>query len=217
MNKTKYDIFFVLSKKKRYKTYNIKVCKTIHTEHKSITVRQAPHSAHNSEHIVVSGIDSHLRGVGTRDRCVRKHELEGRVINAREVAGARWLVLLRLESERVDVNTRVRRPGMVLPRLDLVKVGSFTLRETILAIELELGSDHWVLAPAVHVEGSLGKDKGARIRHSRLELVGTAGAAPHKVRAKTESVLCGTIRVRGWNTHSTTALKEATRVDHSIG
>jgi len=38
MNKTKYHIFFVLSKK-RYKTYNIKVCKTTHTEHSSITVR----------------------------------------------------------------------------------------------------------------------------------------------------------------------------------
>jgi hypothetical protein len=52
---------------------------------------------------------------------------------------------------------------MVLPRLNDVEVGSFTLRETVLSIELELGSDDRVLSPAVHVEGSLGENKGSGV------------------------------------------------------
>jgi len=50
-----------------------------------------------------------------------------------------------------------------LVRLYPREVGTFTLRETILAVELELGSDDGVLAPAVHVEGGLGEDKGTGI------------------------------------------------------
>jgi len=52
---------------------------------------------------------------------------------------------------------------VVLVGLDNVEVGAFAFREAVLAIELELGSDHGVLAPAVHVKGSLGKHEGAGI------------------------------------------------------
>lgn len=49
---------------------------------RSITVGQPTHPAHNSEHIVVAGIDAHLRGVDSRHRGIGEDKLEGRVINA---------------------------------------------------------------------------------------------------------------------------------------
>jgi hypothetical protein len=51
------------------------------------------------------------------------------------------LVLLRLESEGVDVNTNARDVGVVLVRLDKVKVRAFTDLETIVAVELEESRD----------------------------------------------------------------------------
>ena len=53
---------------------------------------------------------------------------------------------------------------MVLERLDNIEVGSLTLRETVLAVQLQLSSDNRVLTPAVHIEGSLGKDECTGIR-----------------------------------------------------
>jgi hypothetical protein len=63
---------------------------------------------------------------------------------------------------------------VVLVGLNEVKVGSFTLREAVLAVELELGGDDGVLTPAVHGEGGLGENKGAGIRNSGV-LVGVMG------------------------------------------
>ena len=59
---------------------------------------------------------------------------------------------------------------MVLVGLNEVKVGSFTFREAVLAVELELGGDDGVLAPAVHWEGGLGENKGAGIRNSGVHV-----------------------------------------------
>lgn len=61
---------------------------------------------------------------------------------------------------------------MVLERLDHVEVGSLTLRETILAVKLELGGDDGVLAPTVHIEGGLGEHEGAGIGHIRSSDLG---------------------------------------------
>ena len=71
------------------------------------------------------------------------------------------------QRERIQVDTGIRGASVVLPRLNEVEVGSFALREAVLAVKLELGSDDWVLTPAVHVERSLGEDKGAGIRDTR--------------------------------------------------
>jgi len=76
-------------------------------------------------------------------------------------------VLLRAKGEGVDVDASIRGTAVVLERLDNVEVGSFTLRETVLAVKLELGSDDRVLTPAVHVKGSLGKHEGAGIGNTR--------------------------------------------------
>ena len=100
-----------------------------------------------------------------RDGGVRENKLKGRVVDARHVAGARRLVLLRAEGERVNVDAGVRSTGVVLARLNQVEVGALTLREAVLAVKLELGSDDRVLTPAVHVERGLGEDEGARIRN----------------------------------------------------
>ena len=77
-------------------------------------------------------------------------------------------MLLRAESEGVDVDTCVGGTGVVLEGLDNVEVAALTLRETVLAVELELGSYNGVLTPAVHVEGSLGEDECASIRDKGL-------------------------------------------------
>ncbi len=130
-----------------------------------ITVSQAAHPRHYPEHVVVGCVDAHLRGRSTLNRGVGENELEGGIVNAREVAGARWLVLLRAESKRVDVDTSVGGAGVAEERLDKVEVRAFTLREAVLTVELELGSDDWVLAPTVEAERGLGEHEGTCIRH----------------------------------------------------
>lgn len=57
---------------------------------------------------------------------------------------------------------------MVLVGLNEVKVSSFTLREAVLAVELELGGDDGILTPAVHGEGGLSENEGAGIRNTRV-------------------------------------------------
>jgi hypothetical protein len=53
-------------------------------------------------------------------------------------------VLLRAKGERINVNTFIRATGVRLVRLDPREVRSFTLRETILAVKLELSGDNRV-------------------------------------------------------------------------
>ena len=129
-----------------------------------VTIGQAPHSAHNTEDIVIPSINPNLGGIDTRNSCVGKNELEGGVVNAREVAGSRRLVLLRPKSKRVNVNTSVRSARVGEEGLDKVKVAALALREPILAVELKFGSNNWILTPAVELECSLGEDKCACIR-----------------------------------------------------
>jgi hypothetical protein len=55
--------------------------------------------------------------------------------------------------------------------LDPREVRTFTLREAILAVKLELSGDDGVLSPAMHVQRGLREDKGASIRDTRVILV----------------------------------------------
>jgi hypothetical protein len=50
--------------------------------------------------------------------------------------------------------------------LDPREVRSFTLRETILAVKLELSDDDGVLSPAVHVKRGLRENECASIRNT---------------------------------------------------
>ena len=128
-----------------------------------IAVGYARHAAHHAQHVVVNRIDTDLGSVGSRNRGGRENKLEHSVVNAREVARPGRLVLLGPQGKGVHVDASVRRTRVVLEGLDDIKVGSLTLGEAILSVELELGSDDGVLSPAVHVKGGLGEHEGAGI------------------------------------------------------
>jgi hypothetical protein len=57
--------------------------------------------------------------------------------------------------------------------LDPREVRTFTLREAILAVKLELSGDDGVLSPAVHIQRGLREDEGAGIRDTRVVEVAT--------------------------------------------
>ena len=73
-------------------------------------------------------------------------------------------MFLRSQGKAVHVNTLIRVAGVRLVRLDPREVGSFALREAVLSVELELGSDAGVLSPTVHVKGGLREHESASIR-----------------------------------------------------
>jgi hypothetical protein len=52
--------------------------------------------------------------------------------------------------------------------LDPREIRSFTLRETILAVKLELSDDDGVLSPAVHVKRGLRENECTGIRDTRV-------------------------------------------------
>ena len=138
-----------------YKIANlVGVCKTTHT-------------THDAEYVVVSGVNTDLGGLDTTDGGSRDDELKSSVVDSGEVASSRWLMLLRAESKRVDVNTSVGVTSVVLVWLDKIEVSTFALREAVLTVKLKFGSNDWVLTPAVHVEGSFSEDKDTSIRYSR--------------------------------------------------
>jgi len=131
-----------------------------------IGIRDPRHSRHNAKHIVIYGIHTDLGSRRARDRGGGEDQLKDGIVNAREVARAARLVLLGAERERVHVDARVGGTRVVLEGLDNVKVGTLTLREAVLAVELEFGRDARVLTPAVHIEGRLGEHERARIGES---------------------------------------------------
>jgi hypothetical protein len=53
------------------------------------------------------------------------------------------------------------------------EVRTFTLREAVLAVKLELSGDDRVLSPTMHVKRGLRKDECSGIRDTRVILVGT--------------------------------------------
>ena len=130
---------------------------------------QASHTGHHTKNVVIHGIHANLGSVRALNGGVGENKLKGSVINTREVARAGRLVLLGPQCEGIQVDSGVWGASVVLPRLNEVEVSSFALREAILAVKLELGSDDWVLTPAVHVERSLGEDKGAGIRDTGVK------------------------------------------------
>jgi hypothetical protein len=80
-------------------------------------------------------------------------------------------VFLRSKSKGVHVDTLIRVSGVGLVRLDPREVGTFTLREAVLAVKLELSGDDGVLSPAVHVQRGLREDEGTGIRDTRVILM----------------------------------------------
>ena len=129
-----------------------------------VGVSNTSHTAHYTKDVVVNGIYTDLGSVGARYCVGRKDKLKDSVVNSGEVAAARGLVFLRAESKGVYVDTSVGGASVVLVGLDNVEVGTLTLGEAVLAVELQLSSYNRVLTPAVHVKGSLGKNECSGIR-----------------------------------------------------
>jgi hypothetical protein len=169
-----------------------------------VGVSKTAHARHDAENVVVGRVHTNLGRVGPAHRGVRQDELKGRVVNAREVARARRLVLLRAKGERVHVDAAVRGAAVRLERLDEVKVASLTLREAILTVELKLGRHHRVLTPAVQVKSRLGEDKGARVRNR--------GAPLRRIRGLRKTTRIDPAR----NVHRARQLEEARRVNEAV-
>ena len=74
-------------------------------------------------------------------------------------------MFLGAEGKGVHVDTFIGATGVHLVGLDPREVRSFTFREAILAVELELGNNDGVLAPTVHIQRGLRKNEGSGIRH----------------------------------------------------
>jgi len=114
-----------------------------------VGVREATHAAHDAEHVVVDGVHADLGRAARADRVDGHRELQRGLVDTREVARARRLVLLRLEGEGVHADARgSRRAAVVLVRLHVREVTSLTLSEAVLAVELQLGDLNRALARA---------------------------------------------------------------------
>ena len=101
-----------------------------------VRVGKATHTAHDAEDVVVRGVDTDFARVSSRNSVVGKDKLERGVVDAREVARARWLVFFRAEGKRVDVDASVRVARVVLEWLNKVEVATFTFGESVLTIKL---------------------------------------------------------------------------------
>ena len=136
-----------------------------------VGVREATHAGHDTENVVVDGVHAHLGSAARAHRVHGHRELEGRLVDTREVARARRLVLLGLERKGVHVDALGRRARVVLVRLHAGEVASLALREAVLAVELQLGNLHRVLALAAdaRLEDNLGEQVVRRVlEHHRL-------------------------------------------------
>jgi hypothetical protein len=144
-----------------------------------VGVRETAHAAHHAQHVVVDGVHAHLRRAARAHRVDGDRELESRLVNAGEVARARGLVLLRLEREGVHVDARRRRARVVLERLDHAEVAALTLREAVLAVELQLGDLHRVLARALdtRLQDDLGEQVVRRVLEQHRRVVRAAAEA----------------------------------------
>jgi len=115
-----------------------------------VGVREATHTGHHAEHVVVHGVHAHLGRTTTAHRVDGHRQLERRLVDTREVARAGRLVLLRLQRKGVHADADRGRARVVLVGLDAVEVASLALREAVLAVELELRHLRGVLALALH-------------------------------------------------------------------
>jgi len=133
-----------------------------------IGVSHASHTGHYTKDIVIDGIDTDLGGIDSRDGSGGKDKLKDSVIDSGEITRATGLVFLGAKGKGIDVDAGVGSTGVVLERLDNIKVRALTLGEAVLSVKLKLGGDDGILTPAVHVKGSLGKDEGSGIGETSI-------------------------------------------------
>ena len=117
---------------------------------------ETAHAGLNAEDVVVDS--PHLEGVaslGGVDASLDAN-IDLSVVDAREVAGAGWLVLLGLEGERVAVDTRVRVAAVVPVGLDAVEELAGLVLEAVLTVEDETEGRERTDALAVGVRTETG-------------------------------------------------------------
>ena len=184
-----------------------------------IGVSKTTHSAHNTKNVVVGGKNANLGSAGTLNSGIGQNQLKGGIVNAREVAAAAWLVLFGAQSKRVQVDTGVGVAAVVLPRLNEVEVGAFALREAVLAVELQLGSDNGVLTPAMHVKGGFGEHECAGVRQRGLLAGGDTEVAlvAGVVGRGGPEVACKAGAGSGWDIVSASLGEETADIDGAVG
>ena len=101
-----------------------------------VGVSHTTHTTHDTEDIVVGSINTDFGGVGGFNGGVGKNKLKSGVVDSGHVAGTGRLMFFRAKSEGIDIDTSGRSASVVLIRLDKVKVSTFTLSKTILAVKL---------------------------------------------------------------------------------
>jgi len=102
-----------------------------------VGIRKSSHSAHHPQDVVVGGIHTHLGAGGSAHGVVGHGDQQSGVVNARQVASAAGLVLLRGQSKGVHVDTHSRHVGVVLVGLHQVEVVTLTHSEAVVAVQLE--------------------------------------------------------------------------------
>ena len=113
-----------------------------------VRVRETTHATHDAEDIVVDGVD--VEGLVSPGSIGDALDRELGIVDAGHIAGARRLVLSRLETERVHVDRRGggRDVRHVLVRLDEREVRAVARGETLVTVEFETAS-------AVSLEGKI--------------------------------------------------------------
>ena len=129
-----------------------------------IAISNSGNTGHHEENVIVNSVHTDLSSVDTRHSSGGEHQLQNRVVDSGEVARSARLVFFGAKGKGVHVDTAVRGTGVVLEGLNNIEVRTLTLGEAVLAVKLELGSDHRVLTPAVHVKGRLCQHEGTSIR-----------------------------------------------------
>ena len=165
-----------------------------------VGVGQTTHTRHHAQHVVVDRIHAHLGRATVAHRVDGHCQLERRLVDTGEVAGSAGLVLLRLQGEGVHVDTHRRGTSVVLVGLDAIEVATLALREPILAVQLQLGNLHGVLARALDTR--VQDDLGQQVVGRRLERLGArvghrvqpGGAREGGARLDTQTRQVGAIR-----------------------
>ena len=88
--------------------------------------------------------------------------MENGRVDSRHVDGTGWLEVFWGKTERVDIDTDSWASGVVLVRLDQVKVSGLSDSESVLSIELEFGINHVINSRGVgstKVDFVLGSDQ----------------------------------------------------------
>ena len=129
-----------------------------------IRIGKAAHAAHDAKHIIIGGehVDAG-RGSGAHGVVGHRQQQSG-VVNAGQVASAAGLVLLGLQGKGIHVDADGGHVGVVLVGLHLVEIAAIAHLKPVVAVELQQGDHHGVLAGhALHAG-----DGVARLQHGAV-------------------------------------------------